>query len=87
MLSGPVSTGSIVGVVIILLTLLLNKKSAVLAKIPSYLGLLASIIIFIISFEIRGFEGAAYGICAFTILIFTILSFYISIKISKVKKH
>lgn len=81
----PVGVGIIIGIILLVLTLVLKKKSASLAKIPSYLGLLISAIVFIISFSVRGFEGAAYGFTGFTVLVFTVLTFYIAKNTPKAK--
>ncbi|GIN99148.1 hypothetical protein J6TS1_50180 [Siminovitchia terrae] len=47
--------------------------------IPGMLTVIAAIILFYVGFvNIRGFEGAAYGILGFFLVIFAIISFIIA---------
>lgn len=74
----PMGLGVVIGIILSAVTYFLKKNGSTYVRIPSYLALISSIVIFIISFEVRGFEGAAYGMLAFTILIFTVITFVMS---------
>lgn len=55
-----------------------QKKSDNLffAQIPGYLGIVASLVLFIIGYVyVRGFGGAAYILCALPIFIFSTIVF------------
>lgn len=78
LLFAPLGLGALIGIVIIVLSLVLKKKSATSAKIPGYAGVIISVILFCIGyFIVRGFEGAAYSILGIIILIFTIIAFLV----------
>ncbi|ALX50522.1 hypothetical protein AOX59_02865 [Lentibacillus amyloliquefaciens] len=71
------------GVVILLVTWWFKKMnfSLFVRIIPGVLTVIAAIILFYIGFvNIRGFEGAAYGILAFFLVIFAIISFLLAKK-------
>lgn len=83
MLSGPLLMSIIPGIVILLVTWWFKKMnfSFFVRLIPGIVTVLAAIILFYIGFvNIRGFEGAAYGILAFFLVIFAIISFIMSKK-------
>ncbi|WP_237049360.1 YesK family protein [Lentibacillus amyloliquefaciens] len=83
MLSGPLLMSLIPGVVILLVTWWFKKMnfSLFVRIIPGVLTVIAAIILFYIGFvNIRGFEGAAYGILAFFLVIFAIISFLLAKK-------
>ncbi len=83
LLFAPIGLGAIIGIIFIAITHYLKKNQSSYAKIPSYLAALSAVVIFIISFQVRGFEGAAYGILAVTILIFSIIAFVVSLTSKK----
>ncbi|WP_026673005.1 YesK family protein [Alkalihalobacterium bogoriense] len=76
----PFLTALIPGIIILMLTYWLSKKGFPLfIRIsPGIIAIIAALILFFIGFfNIRGFEGAAYGFLAISIAIFSILSFII----------
>lgn len=87
MFSGPLLMSLIPGAVILLLTWWFRKMNFPISAqiIPGILTVIAAIVLFYIGFvNIRGFEGAAYGILAFFLIIFAFISFIIAgIKIRK----
>ncbi len=82
----PVGLGVIIGIIFIVITYFLKKYQSTYTKLPPFLSLLSSVVIFIISFQVRGFEGAAYGILAITLLFFTPFIFAMS-SIGKKRMH
>lgn len=81
MILGPLLMSLIPGFVILLLTWWFRKmKLALYVRIiPGILTVIAAVILFYIGFvNIRGFEGAAYGILAFFLVIFAVISFTIA---------
>ena len=79
MIYGPYAIGSIPGILILISTYLLRKKSIYYSMIPTLIGLIAVIVLVIISFEIRGFEGAGYALLSMPILVFSIVSLIVAI--------
>lgn len=78
MLFIPLGVGIIVGIIVFCASLLIKKKSDNLffAQIPGYLGIVASLVLFIIGYVyVRGFGGAAYILCALPIFIFSTIVF------------
>lgn len=68
----------VVGIVVLLVTWWFRKMnfSLFVRMIPGVLTIATAVILFYIGFvNIRGFEGAAYGILAFFLMIFAIASF------------
>lgn len=76
----PVLIGSGIGILMLFLTKLLRTKGAFLSRLPSVLGLIAFVVLILISFYVKGFEGAAYAFLSVTVLIFTIISFILTTK-------
>lgn len=76
----PTGIGIAVGIIIIALTIVFKRMfNVTVAKIPSFLGVIAAIIIFCMGYvEVRGWEGAAYLYLAFTIFVFLIITFFIA---------
>ncbi|MGF7535201.1 YesK family protein [Bacillus mexicanus] len=80
-LFAPLGLGALIGIIIIVLSMTLKKKSASSAKVPAYAGVIISVILFCIGyFIVRGFEGAAYSILGIIIFIFTIFAFFVAQK-------
>lgn len=79
----PVGLGILVGAIVILLTVFLRKRtdSRVLKNVPAIVGTLAALyLLYRGFFEVRGFEGAAYGVISITLIIFALLSISIANK-------
>ena len=71
------------GIIILTLTWWFSKKgfSLFVRMLPGILALIVAAILFYIGFfNIRGFEGAAYGILSFFLLTFAITSFVVGKK-------
>jgi hypothetical protein len=86
MLSGPFLISVIPGFVILLVTWWFRRMNFPMSAqmIPGITTVIAAIVLFYIGFEnIRGFEGAAYGILAFFLVIFAVISFIIAKGTSK----
>ncbi|WP_163527839.1 YesK family protein [Halobacillus ihumii] len=83
MIGGPFLVAIVPGVLVLLITWWFRKLnfSLFVRIVPSILTVIAAIILFYIGFvNIRGFEGAAYGILAFSLIGFAIVSFVIANK-------
>ncbi len=83
MIGGPFLVAIVPGVLVLLLTWWFRKLnfSLFVRIVPSILTVIAAIILFYIGFvNIRGFEGASYGILAFSLIGFAIVSFVIANK-------
>ncbi|UOQ85549.1 YesK family protein [Gracilibacillus salinarum] len=78
----PIAIGAVIGVIVLFLTKLLRNKSAFYHKLPSVIAMIGVVILLVVSFDVRGFEGASYAIVGITILIFSIVSFTKSIKLN-----
>lgn len=77
MLLGPLLMSLIPGIVLLLVSWWFKRMnfSLLIRLIPGVITVIAAIILFYIGFvNIRGFEGAAYGILAFFLLIFAQIS-------------
>lgn len=77
MLSVPFLVSIVPGVIILLLTWWFKKKnfSVSLRIVPGIIGIVGAIVLFYIGFvNIRGFEGAAYGILSFFLIIFAFIA-------------
>lgn len=86
MLSGPFLISVIPGFVILLVTWWFRRMNFPMSAqmIPGITTVIAAIVLFYIGFvNIRGFEGAAYGILAFFLVIFAVISFIIAKGTSK----
>lgn len=84
----PAGVGIAIGLIILAFSSILKKRNTSLAKLPPIIGFIISIVIFVISFSVRGFEGAAYGITAFVVLVFALISFFTSTnKTTKSQSH
>lgn len=86
MLSGPLLISLIPGFVILFVTWWFRRMNFPMSAqiIPGILTVIAAIVLFYIGFvNIRGFEGAAYGILAFFLIIFAVISFIIAKKPAK----
>lgn len=86
MLLGPLLMSLIPGFVILLVTWWFRRMDFPVSRqiIPGILTVIAAIVLFYIGFvNIRGFEGAAYGIFAFFLVIFAVISFIIAKKTIK----
>ncbi|MCM3216489.1 hypothetical protein ABER75_00860 [Niallia taxi] len=78
MLFGPLLIACIPGICILLITWWLSKKSVSLfvKLLPGLTTIVIAIVLFYIGFEnIRGFEGAAYGLFAIFLILFASASF------------
>lgn len=83
MLSGPLLMSLVPGFAALLLTWWFTKMnfSLIIRVIPGILTIIAAVILFYIGYvNIRGFEGAAYGILAFFLVSFAVISFIIAKK-------
>ncbi|MEH6891523.1 YesK family protein [Bacillus sp. JJ864] len=83
MIFAPVGLGVLVGSIVILLTVFLRKRtdSRTLKNAPGIVGTLAALYLFYRGFfEVRGFEGAAYGVISITLMIFALISITIANK-------
>ncbi len=83
MILAPFLMAVVPGIVILLVTWWFKKMnlSLFVRIIPGILTVIAAIILFYIGFvNIRGFEGAAYGILAFFLVVFGIASFVMAKK-------
>lgn len=72
----PLGVGIIAGLIVLFTSLLIRKKSrnSFFVKIPGYLGIIAGLILFSIGyFDVRGFQGLAYIMCAIPIFVFAII--------------
>ncbi|MGG0737528.1 YesK family protein [Niallia taxi] len=78
MLFGPLLIACIPGICILLITWWLSKKSVSLfvKLLPGLTTIVIAIVLFYIGFEnIRGFEGAAYGLFSIFLILFASASF------------
>ncbi len=78
MLFGPFLVACIPGICILLLTWWLSKKDIPLfvRLLPGLITIVVSLVLFYVGFEnIRGFEGAAYGLLAIFLILFALTSF------------
>lgn len=83
MLGAPFLIACVPGIVAILLSLWFRKLnlSLFVRLLPGILTVITSIILFYIGFvNIRGFEGAGYGILAFFLLPFAVVASIIASK-------
>ena len=83
MLVGPFLMALIPGIIILTLTWWFSKKgfSFFVRMLPGILTIIVAAFLFYIGFyNIRGFEGASYGILSFFFLIFAIISFVLGKK-------
>ncbi|PEZ00438.1 hypothetical protein CN326_22695 [Bacillus sp. AFS018417] len=83
MIFAPVGLGVLVDIIVILLTVFLRKRtdSRTLKNVPGIVGTLVALYLFYRGFfEVRGFEGAAYGILSITLIIFALISIIIANK-------
>ncbi|WP_083934616.1 YesK family protein [Siminovitchia fordii] len=83
MFSGPLLMSLIPAIVILLVTWWFRRMNFPLFAriIPGIITVIAAIFLFYIGFvNIRGFEGAAYGILAFFLVIFAVISFIMAKK-------
>lgn len=81
----PLLMALLPGVIIVLLTWWLSKKNFpfLIKMLPGIITIIAATILFYIGFvNIRGFEGATYGILSFFLIIFSIVSFFIGKKVN-----
>ncbi|MDQ0208613.1 membrane associated rhomboid family serine protease [Alkalicoccobacillus murimartini] len=81
MFLGPLLIALIPGIVIVLVTWWFKKKgfSMFIRLIPGILAVISAFVLFYIGFvNIRGFEGAAYGILALFLIVFSIVSLVIA---------
>jgi len=88
MILAPFLMAVLPGIVILLCAWWFNKMNLplIVRTIPGILTVIAAIIVFYIGFvNIRGFEGAVYGILAFFLLLFAIVSFVMAKKRVKAK--
>ncbi|WP_181350025.1 YesK family protein [Thalassobacillus sp. CUG 92003] len=84
MLYGPLLVSLIPGIIVLALTWWFRKKefSLLMRMLPGCLLTIGAVILFYIGFvNIRGFEGAAYGILSFLLILFAITSFAIGLKV------
>lgn len=75
----PLGVGIIAGLVVLFTSLLIKRKSrnSFFVKIPGYLGIIAGLVFFGIGyFDVRGFQGLAYIMCAIPIFIFAIIALF-----------
>lgn len=75
----PLGVGIIAGLIVLFISLLIKRKSknSFFVKIPGYLGIIASLVLFGIGyFDVRGFQGLAYIMCAIPIFIFAIIALF-----------
>lgn len=83
MLTGPLLMSLIPGIVVLLVTSWFRRMnfSLFVRMTPGMLTVIAAIILFYVGYvNIRGFEGAAYGILAFFLVIFAVISFIMAKK-------
>lgn len=77
----PFLIAAVPGALVILLTLWFRKRNSsfFVRLLPSIFAFCAAVITFLYGYiEVRGFEGAAYGILAFFLLAFSILGYVIA---------
>ncbi|WP_347860824.1 YesK family protein [Salimicrobium sp. PL1-032A] len=91
MLNGPLLVSLIPGIIVLALTWWFSRRGLPLyiRILPGGLLTIAAVILFYIGFvNIRGFEGAAYGILCFFLILFSITSFAIGFKVTidRIKK-
>ncbi|RWZ54490.1 hypothetical protein EQV77_14560 [Halobacillus fulvus] len=83
MLYGPILVSLLPGIVVLALAWWFSKKgfSLLIRMLPgSFLMISAAILFYIGYVNIRGFEGAAYGILSFFLTIYAMTSFVIGAK-------
>ncbi|HDR7620677.1 hypothetical protein QRE62_13200 [Bacillus mycoides] len=83
MIFAPIGLGVFVGAIVILLTVFFRKQtdSRVIKNVPGIVGTFAALYLFYKGFfEVRGFEGAAYGVISITLIIFSLISITIANK-------
>ncbi|PEA53944.1 hypothetical protein CON64_15190 [Bacillus pseudomycoides] len=83
MIFAPVGLGILVGVIVILLTVFLRKRtdSRALKNVPGIVGTLVALyLLYRGFFEVRGFEGATYGVISLVLMIFALISISIANK-------
>ncbi|SFJ28579.1 YesK-like protein [Halobacillus dabanensis] len=83
MLYGPFLMSLLPGLIVLTLTWWFSKKgfSRFIRMLPGcFLTIVAAILFYHGYVNVRGFEGAAYGILSFFLLIFVIISFAIGVK-------
>ncbi|WP_431803575.1 hypothetical protein [Halobacillus andaensis] len=86
MLYGPLLVSLIPGIIALTLTWWFSKKgfSLFIKMVPGCFLTIAAAILFYNGFvNIRGFEGAAYGILSFFLIIFAIISFAMGVKVKE----
>ncbi|WP_281658121.1 YesK family protein [Halobacillus sp. Cin3] len=84
MIYGPLLVSFFPGILVLGLTWWFSRKgfSLFIRMLPGALLSIAALILFYIGFvNIRGFEGAAYGILCFFFMLFAILSFAVAFKV------
>ena len=84
MLNGPLLVSLIPGIFVLALTWWFSRKgfSLYIRMLPGCILTIVAVILFYIGFvNIRGFEGAAYGILGFFLILFAIISFTIGLKV------
>ncbi len=83
MIFAPFLVACIPGIAVLLLTWWLSKKDIpIFTKVlPGLITIVVSIVLFYIGYvNIRGFEGAAYGLLAIFLMLFAVTSFMFAIK-------
>ncbi|MCP3031490.1 hypothetical protein LF817_14290 [Halobacillus sp. A1] len=84
MLYGPLLVSLIPGIIVLTLTWWFSKKgfSLFVRMLPGcFLTIIAAILFYHGFVNIRGFEGAAYGILCFFLIIFALASFAMGVKV------
>ncbi len=71
----PVAIGVGIGIVMLLITKWLKSTYTSFSKLPALIGFIVFVVLMVLAFYIKGFEGTAYVILAITMLLFSIVSF------------